>query len=416
MRRMLHRSWILVLSLVALPALGDDVLVDRVATLPLERELDARGQLGGVTVDALGFVYVANFRDAVWRISPEGSVEVLARSLYGSSGNAIDSRGDLLQANFFGHTIDRISRTGEVTRLVEEGLQGPVGIAVGEEGLLFVCNCGGNYVATVDPEGTVRRLAEGDLFACPNGITLGPDGALYVTNFNHHDLVRIDPDSGEASRFATVPGGAGNAHIAFSKGFFYVTKILTHRLVKVSMEGEVFPVAGSGAEGHDDGAGPEATFSYPNGIAVSPSGDVLYLNTVVGEYQGSRPSTISLRTVELVTLTKVLQSALDERGVGGLAAAYERYQSDPVRGRENTVAEMIAYGYTFLRARQIAEAVAVFELNAAGYPEVAAAQYQLGEAYRYSGRTDEAEAQYRRALELEPGHPQAKARLAQLGV
>jgi hypothetical protein len=50
----------------------------------------------------------------VWKISPEGRVETLTRSLYGSSGNAIDSRGDLFQANFQGHTIDRISRTGEV--------------------------------------------------------------------------------------------------------------------------------------------------------------------------------------------------------------------------------------------------------------------------------------------------------------
>ena len=49
---------------------GDDRLSDRAGTLELSEELDARGRLGGVTVDALGF-------------------------LYGSFGNVIDSRADL---------------------------------------------------------------------------------------------------------------------------------------------------------------------------------------------------------------------------------------------------------------------------------------------------------------------------------
>jgi sugar lactone lactonase YvrE len=101
-------------ALLSLPAGADDRLSDRAGTLEPSEELDARGRLGGVTVDALGFLCVANFRDEVWKISPEGRVETLTRSLYGSSGNAIDSRGDLFQANFQGHTIDRISRTGEV--------------------------------------------------------------------------------------------------------------------------------------------------------------------------------------------------------------------------------------------------------------------------------------------------------------
>ncbi|MDX1383303.1 MAG: tetratricopeptide repeat protein [Thermoanaerobaculia bacterium] len=401
------------LAPVALRA--DDDLVDRVRTLDLDHELDARGQLGGVTVDALGFLYVANFRDAVWRISPEGEVETLSRSQYGSSGNAIDSRGDLLQANFHGHTIDRIRRTGEVSRFVAEGLQGPVGIAVDDEDNLYVCNCQGNYIAKVTPAGEVSRLAEGARFACPNGIAFGADGDLYVTNFNHHDLLRLSPETGEVGVFATVPGGAGNAHLAFSRGFFYVTKILANKIVKVAPTGEVFDLAGAGHAGHEDGPALEASLARPNGIAASPSGDVLYVNTVVGEYQGGRPSAISVRAVELLTLTAYLERALEAEGVDGLAAAYERYRSHPVRGLENTVGEMIAFGYGFLRDVRMAEAIAVFELNAGGNPDSVAAQYQLGEAYRYAGRTHDAIARYRKALELDPGHQQARSRLAQLG-
>ncbi|MGD2115516.1 MAG: tetratricopeptide repeat protein [Acidobacteriota bacterium] len=391
-----------------------DPFVDRVGTLPLSRELDARGNLGGVTVDRLGFVYVSNFRDAVWRISPEGEVETLTRSLYGASGNAVDSRGDLVQANFLGDTITRIARTGEVRPFVTEGLEGPVGIAVDpEDDTLYVCNCRGNFLSRVTPDGRAERFAESERFACPNGIVFGPDGDLFVTNFNHHDILRVTPE-GDVSVFATVPGGAGNAHLTFAKGFFYVTKIIANRVVKVSPDGEVFPVAGTGRPGHEDGPGPEATFYRPNGIAVSPSGDRLYVNTLVGEYSVPEPSTLTVRTIELATLTGVLEQALEAGGVEALAAAYERFSSHPVRGSEDTVAEMVALGYRFLSSRRIPEALTVFRLNAEAHPEAPAAQYNLGEAFRYTGRTERAIEQYERVLELDPGHEPAASRLRQL--
>ncbi|MDX1501563.1 MAG: tetratricopeptide repeat protein [Thermoanaerobaculia bacterium] len=397
----------------ARPAAAADY-VDRVATLALSEPLPARGALGGVTVDALGFLYVANFHDRVWRISPEGEVETLARGFYGSSGNAIDSRGDLYQANFNGNTIDRVSRTGGVTRFADTGLSGPVGIAVDADDNLFVCNCSGNYLAKVTPTGEVSRFAKGERFSCPNGITFGPDGALYVTNYNHLDILRVTPE-GEASVFTTVPGGAGNAHIAFSKGFFYVTKIIANLVVKVSPEGEVFPLAGTGQPGDDDGPADEATFYRPNGIALSPAGDRIYLNTVIGEHGQPKPSWIAVRVIEILTLTEVLEAALEEGGVEAMTAAYHDYRAHPVRGRENTVGEMISFGYRFLSSRQVPTALAIFTLNAEANPGAPPAHYHLGEAFRYTGQTDAAVEQYRKVLELAPDHPNARSRLEQLG-
>lgn len=388
---------------------------DRVGTLALDAELDARGNLGGVTVDRLGFIYVANFRDAVWRLSPEGEVTELSRSLYGSSGNAIDSRGDLYQASFLGNTITRINRSGEQQHFATEGLDGPVGLAFGGDGALFVCNCSGNYLSRISADGEVTKFASSDRFACPNGITVADDGDLYVTNFNNRDILRIGPD-GTITEFVSVPGGAGNAHIAYSKGFFYVTRIISNRVVKISRDGEVVPVAGTGAAGHEDGSGPAATLAHPNGIAVSPAGDRLYINTMVGDYTQPRPSRLAIRTIDLVTLTGVLDTALADGDLEAAVAAYARYKADPVRGREDTVAEMTAYGYRHLSSGRIQEALRFFRLNAESYPEDAAAQYQLGEAYRYTGQNDAAIAQYNRALELDADHELSRSRLVQLGV
>ena len=403
-----------VVALTAVAGSAQTALTDTVGTLPLSAELDSRGNLGGVTVDRLGFLYVANFRDAVWRISPEGEVELVARSQYGSSGNAVDSRGDLFQANFFADTIDRITRTGEVERFADEGLAGPVGLVFGDDGTLYACNCNGNFIATVDRDGVVERLAESDLFACPNGIVFGPDGHLYVTNFNNHDLIRVTKE-GEVSRFTTVPGGAGNAHLTFSKGFFFVTKILANQVVKVSMAGEVFPVAGSGQVGHDDGPGDVASFAHPNGIAVSPTGDVLYLNTLVGEFRTGKPGRMTVRTIELTTLTDVLESALEEGGLEALASAHALYSADPVRGQEDTIAEMVALGYSLLSGGRPLEGLEVFRLNATAHPEAALAQYQFGEANRYLGQVEAAVEQYRKTLAIEADHALASSRLVQLG-
>lgn len=406
----------LALSVVTSPPASpsQNDFADRVGTLELTEALDSRGNLGGLTVDRLGFLYVANFRDAVWRISPDGEVETLTRSLYGASGNTVDPHGDLYQANFFGNTITRIARTGEIRRFVDQGLDGPVGLVFDADGRLYVCNCTGNYLSKVEPTGEVSRFAESDRFACPNGIALGPDGQLYVTNFNNHDLLRVSRQ-GEVEVFATVPGGAGNAHLAFAKGFFYVTKIFAHGVVKLSLAGDLFPLAGTGVAGHDDGPALEASLSSPNGIAVAPGGERLYVNTLVGEFRGGKPASITVRTIDLTTLTKVLDAARAEGGMDAVAAAYESYRRDPVRGQEDTVAEMIAYGYRFLSARQINEALQIFSLNAEAHPASPPAQYQLGEAYRYSGRTEDAVRQYRKTLALDPDHAQAEARLAQLG-
>ena len=73
---------------------------------------DLVGGASAVTVDAMGIVYVANFAESVYRIRPDGRPEVFASGLYGATGNAVDARGNLYQASFFGEYITKIDRHG----------------------------------------------------------------------------------------------------------------------------------------------------------------------------------------------------------------------------------------------------------------------------------------------------------------
>jgi DNA-binding beta-propeller fold protein YncE len=50
-----------------------------------------------------------------------------------------------------------------------------------------------------------------------------------------------------------------------------------HRLLVMSREGQVSQLIGSGAEGRADGSLSDATFSHPEGVAVTPDGQTLYV-------------------------------------------------------------------------------------------------------------------------------------------
>ena len=387
-------------------------LHDTVTTVELSETLSAWGSLGGIAVDQLGFVYVANFADAVWRVAPDGEVKLLADSLYGSSGNAVDAQGNLLQASFIGNTVSRIYRDGRVETIVSEGLSGPVGIAVEPDGGFVVCNCSGNSLVRVAPSGAVEPLASGPLFACPNGIVRTDDGSFYVVNFNTPEIVRVGPD-GEATAFATI-GTVGNAHVTLARGNLYVSKILTSEVWRVTLDGRADLIAGTGAPGHDDGPALEATLSSPNGIAASPAGDAIYVNVLHGERNSGERGSVGLRRVDLVTLADVLMPALEAGDLEAVASAYEAFKSDPMRAVENTDGEAGALAFRMLRRRTLVAATGAIELlrlNAESYPESAAAVFSLGEGYRYTGQTGLAIAAFERVLEIDPHHPNAAARI-----
>lgn len=387
---------------------------DTVATIELSEPLDGFGSLGGVTVDALGFIYVANFRDGVWRISPDGEAKRLTDALYGSSGNAVDDRGALYQSNFNGNAIVKVERDGTVEPFVEEGLNGPVGLTFGSDGTLYVCNCSGNSISRVTPDGVVEEFVKDPLLNCPNGVTTDEAGVLYVVNFNSPDVVRITPD-GAVDRFAQVTGAGGNGHITFTRGSFYITQFRGHSVWRVSRDGQsVARLAGDGTREILDGTAESARFSYPNGIAAAPGGQVLWVNDLDGETGNGERTAIRLRRVRLVTLGNVVTAALE--GAEDPPAAVERAYADYRQARpgEETLTDAIQTGYQLMSRQQVAAGLSLFRRNAEDHPGVVAARYHLGEAYRFTGQGEAAAEEYRAVLELQPDHAQALDRLALL--
>lgn len=255
-------------------------------------------QVGGVTIDAIGNIFVADFGEIVWKLTPEGERREFASGLYGSSGNAIDKHGNLLQSSFYGDSITLIDRKGQSKPFVTSNLSGPVGIAIHKQtGEVYVANCRGNTVARVAADGTASAFARSDLFRCPNGMAFDGDGNLYVVNFRDNRMFKIDA-TGTVAPFATV-SRKGLGHLCFKKDRFYVTAYESHELYEVTLAGAVKRILGSGERGIVDGAGANARLSFPNGIACDPYAPRLYINEYLNESPLSRPRRAIIREITL---------------------------------------------------------------------------------------------------------------------
>ena len=76
---------------------------------------------------------------------------------------------------------------------------------------------------------------------------------------------------------------------------FYLADRGAHQIYSLSAARELTLLAGSGTRGHDEGPALEATFSLPNGIGLSPDGEVLYINEVApASGTANQPSLVRL--------------------------------------------------------------------------------------------------------------------------
>ena len=259
---------------------------------------------GGVTFGPDGNVYVSDFGPALGTPSVNTKVYKVeygtwnitefASGFSGASGSRFDSEGNFYQSNPSGGRVSKRTPDGNINlNWVTAGMSGgPIGITNDSEGNLYVCNCGNNTVQKVTLSGTSTLFASSNLFNCPNGITSDPNDNLYVCNFSDGRILKITP-SGTVSLFNTLPafGNTGNGHLTYSNGFIFVLTIGTGQVYKLSLSGESELIAGiSQGFSNNDGPALEATFSKPNGIAASITGDTMFINCSVPTWLSNGPA------------------------------------------------------------------------------------------------------------------------------
>lgn len=112
-------------------------------------------------------------------------------------------------------------------------------------------------------------------FSYPKGMAVGDDGRLYIAD-SGNNAVRVMDKEGNVSTYAS--GINAPAGLCFRNGSLYVAESGANRIIKIE-NGNAVPVAGSGTAGFADGEAMNAAFSRPEGITVSQDGTIYISDT-----------------------------------------------------------------------------------------------------------------------------------------
>lgn len=180
----------------------------------------------------------------------------------------------------------------------------PVGVVMLPSGGVLVGDAANGTLRQVAANGVTTTLA-GDSgsrgntdgtgaaarFAMPLGVARAQDGTCYVADSASHTVRRVTP-GGAVTTFAGSPGNAGAADGTGSAARFnnpsgvavdgagnvYVADTGNNLIRKITPFGVVTTIAGvPGVAGAQDGAGGQATFNGPTGIAVTSAGGLIFV-------------------------------------------------------------------------------------------------------------------------------------------
>lgn len=169
-----------------------------------------------------------------------------------------------------------------------DGLNTPMGVAVGRDGKIYVTETGGERMIRVFD----RRWNEVGAFAPPNTepgtrvpvyLAVNPEGDVYVSDRDSATIFIFTSD-GEPKGQVTAPAGFEDWHplgLAFdSEGNLYVADVTPdkHRILVLDPAGALKFEFGS--QGEADGQ-----FWYPNGIAIDSQGRIFVADSNNGRMQ-----------------------------------------------------------------------------------------------------------------------------------
>lgn len=271
-------------------------------------------RLSGITTDPFGNVYVIDI-DKVRKITPSGIVSTFAGSntMRNSSGSEIlgefetpnvlisDAAGNIYLTDFYNSSIKKINPSGVVTTIVafnnNVGLM--TGIVLDKNGNFYISSSYTHSIMRYETStGILTTLAgagvAGDVngtgtnvkFNVPAGMAIDSEGNIYVADLGNNKIKKITPNGivTTVAGSGQVGGADGIAATASFKsprgiaidaiGNLYITDYGNNKIRLVTSAGIVSTIAGSGLAGDVDGLGGAAKFDEPRDIALDASGNI----------------------------------------------------------------------------------------------------------------------------------------------
>ena len=179
----------------------------------------------------------------------------------------------------------------------------PFGVAVDSKGNVIISEGGAsNRIRRITLQGNVETIAGSDegfadgnaleaKFNTPSGIAIDQDDNIIIADTSNHRIRKLD-NKGQVTTIAGT-GAVGFKDGAASEAMFdapvgvavdesghvFVADTYNDCIRKISKDGSVVTIAGTGVAGYQDGQASEAMFDTPCGIAVDKQGNLFVADT-----------------------------------------------------------------------------------------------------------------------------------------
>ena len=110
----------------------------------------------------------------------------------------------------------------------------------------------------------------------------------------------------------------------------------------------------------------------------------------------------------------LINAATEQKGITEFVGKYKTFKDDSKHKFIEMQGAMNRFGYTLLQNKRVNDAVEIFKLNAASYPNSPNVYDSLGDALAAAGRKEEAIKNYEKALSIDPNFASSIAALKKL--
>jgi sugar lactone lactonase YvrE len=301
-----------------------------------------------VALDSLGYLYIADEQNhRIRAVTPEGIIRTIMGTgrtkghdlnldlpaaetdLSSAYGIATDQEDNLYVLSRGHSKIFKLGDDGIARRIVGSGQRGFAGdegsalkamvdnpnhLVVDGEGNLFIADTGNHRIRKVSTDGIITTIGgtgavgfSGDggpageaQLAAPSAIAIDESGNLFIADFHNHRIRKISTDGIITSIAGTGRSGYNGdgkpalecqigepCGVAVDRdGYVYIGDQVNNRVRVVTPSGMMHTVAGTGVRGHSGDGGPAelAQTSNPDIIALDDEGNLYlpdHLNCVV---------------------------------------------------------------------------------------------------------------------------------------
>jgi sugar lactone lactonase YvrE len=324
----------------------------------------------GLAVDALGGLYFVDGPYRVRKVSANGRISTVAgNGVQGYSGDggpavsaqldyaegvAVEANGTLYIADRINHVIRKVTPDGTISTAAGNGTGGysgdggpatsalllyPSGVALDAAGDLYIADSGNAAVRKVLPDGTISTLAgnhplsfsgdggpaNGAQLNAPFGVAVDAAGNFYVADTADNAIRKVTPNGTISTVAGTgVEGYSGDGGQATNarlnqpwavaldaEGSIYISDSGNYRVRKVAPGGTISTVAGTGVQGSSGDGGPatNAQLSNPTGLALDAAG-----NLYIGDSSAVRKVAVSGGITTVATSNDPIGVAVDGAG------------------------------------------------------------------------------------------------------